>query len=600
MSHLTSKIKPTSYFPFLAIMSLLLLAFPVAAKNVTVEAQLDRKEIQLGDHALLDVTISGDNGASVAMPQIDGLSIRSQGRSTQMQIANGHITSSVSLRYQITPNKEGEFKIPRIAINSNGNKITTKEQLTLKVTKGAPAGQANLNAPEDVGELAFVDVVGLKDQAVVGELIPIEIRAFFKSGVQVSLESAPALEGSSFIMKTNDDKPRQGRTTIDGTSYFVVIFKSSISPIKAGEFDLSFNMGATLHIEDRRPQPKRRSRRSPSGNDLFGSLFTPRIRKSVKLASAPHKVTVTAPPADAQPDGFGGTIGNFSITASSSASTVRAGDPITLTTRVTGKGDLDRVPMPHMSAPSGWKTYPAKHQIKKSYSLESDGTKVFEQVIVPKNESVTEIPSLELVYFDPETKEYRTALTKPIPIKVTPGTDITEDALPPNSKSQPAPTSPSGPAIEVPNAHLGWLRNERIDQMPWFLGTISGLIAVLIAWPILTIWQRRHNTPERKATAVKDKQIKSALLDMEQSVKNQNALTFFEAARRALQIQWSNQLNIAPEAVTGSDLSDDAARSVFNTADSIVFSGDAHSSLDLKYWQQQTLRALEHLNTTNK
>jgi len=75
---------------------------------------------------------------------------------------------------------------------------------------------------------------------------------------------------------------------------------------------------------------------------------------------------------------------------------------------------------------------------------------------------------------------------------------------------------------------------------------------------------------------------------------------FLKPARRALQIQWSNQLNIAPEAVTGSDLPDDAARSVFNTADSIVFSGDAHSSLDLKYWQQQTLRALEHLNTTNK
>jgi hypothetical protein len=598
MSHLTSKIIPTPYFPFLAIMSLLLLAFPVAAQNVTVEAQLDRKEIQLGGHALLDITISGDNGASVAMPQIDGLSIRAQGRSTQRQIANGHVTLSASLRYQITPNKEGVFKIPPIAINSDGNKITTKEQLTLKVTKGAPAGQANLNATEDLGELAFIDVVGLKDQAVVGELIPIEIRAFFKSGVQVSLESAPALEGSSFIIKINDDKPRQGRTTIDGTSYFVVIFKSSISPIKAGEFDLSFNMGATLHIEDRRPQPKRRSRRSPFGDDLFGSMFTPRIKKSVKLATTPHKVIVTAPPADSQPDGFSGTIGQFSIAARASASTVRAGDPITLVTRVTGKGNLDRVPMPHMANPSGWKTYPAKHEIKKSYTTASDGTKLFNQIIVPKNESVTEIPSLELVYFDPIAKEYKTARTAPIPIKVTPGTDITEHTPETNTASNP-PT-PTGPTTEVPNSHIGWLRSERIDQAPWFIGTIGGLIAVLMTWPILTVWQRRHNTPERKASAVKDKQIKSALLDMEQSIKNQNALTFFEAARHALQIQWSTQLNIAAEAVTGTDLPDDTARSVFNTADSIVFSGDAHSSLDLKYWQQQTLRALEHLNTTNK
>lgn len=597
MSHITSKITPPSH-PFLVILSFLLLAFPVAAANVTVNAQLDRKEIQLGDYALLNIKISGNKGASAEMPQIDGLSIQSQGRSTQMQISNGHVTSSISLRYQVTPNKEGEFKIPPITINSDGNKITTKEQLTLKVTKGAPVGQKNILSPEDLGELTFIDVVGLKDQAVVGELIPIEIRAFFKSDIQISLQSAPELEGSSFIVKTNDDKPRQVQATRDGITYNAIIFKSSISPIKPGEFELSFKMGATLHIEDKTQQPNRRTHRSPFGDHFFNSVFTPRIRKSVKLATEPHKIIVTAPPTNSQPDGFNGTIGNFTITATSSASTVRAGDPITLTTRVTGKGDLDRVPMPHMSPPSGWKTYPPKHQIKKSYSRASDATKVFEQIIVPKNESVTEIPALELVYFDPDAKTYRTARTEPIPIKVTPGTDITEEA-PDTAITAKQNTQPSGPTIEVPNSHLGWLRHKRIDQAPWFLGSIVGLLAVLITWPILTIWQRKHNTPERKSTAIKEKQIKSALLDMEQSISKQNALTFFEAARRTLQIQWSSQLKISPEAVTGSDLPDEAARSVFNTADSVVFSGDTHSTLDLEYWKQQTLTALENLNTAN-
>ena len=596
--NLISMIKYLSGYPFFMVMALLLLSIPVAAENVAVEAQLDRKEIQLGGHAFLNVKISGDSRASVDLPQVNGLSIQPQGHSTQMQFANGHMTSSISHRYQVKPSKEGDFIIPPITINSDGKKISSKQQLTLKVTKGAPTNQVNPNVPEDLGELAFMDVVGLKDQAVVGELIPVEVRFFFKSGIQVSLDSAPALEGSSFIMKTNDDKARQGTATKDGIRYTVVIFKSSISPIKTGEFDLSFNMGATLHIEDR--TPRRRSRRSAFGDEFFGSLFTPRVRKSVKLASDPHKLTVTAPPSDSQPDGFNGTIGQFSIAARASASTVRAGDPITLVTRVSGKGDLDRVPMPHMSDSSGWKTYPAKHEIKKSYTTASDGTKLFNQVIVPKNESVTEIPSLELVYFDPDAKEYRTARTNPIPIKVTPGTDITEEAPQSNIKNQSPTTSPLGPSIEVPNTHLGWLRSERIDQASWFLGTIGGLIAVLITWPILTLWQRRHNTPERKATAVKDKQIKSALLDMEQSIKNQNAVTFFEAARRTLQTQWSKQLNIAPNAVTGSDLPNDTAKSVFNTADSVVFSGDTHSSLDLEYWKQQTLIALESLNTTNQ
>lgn len=594
-------ISTSTFRLFLALWGLLLLSIPATARELSIQAQLDRKEIQLGDHAMLDVTISGDNNASVSLPEVEGLDIQHQGSSTQMQIVNGNVSSQVSHRYLVTPSKTGAFTIPPLTIRSKGQQTKTQNNLTLQVTKGPPPGQAD---QQDTGELAFLEIIGLKDQAIVGELMPVEIRAYFKDGVQVSLDSMPALDGSSFIMKLQDDRPRQGRINIDGTNYSVIVFRSSISPIKAGEFDLSFNVGATLHIEDRSRQQRNRRpgnlRGSPFGNDPFSSFFTPRIRKKVQLASEVHPITVTPPPSDGQPEQFDGTVGTFALSARSSTRTVRAGDPITLQVKVTGKGDLDRVPMPHFSAPSGWKTYPAKSQIKQQASANSDGTKIFEQIIVPKNESVSEIPALELNYYDPVLQSYQTARTEPIPITVTPGTNIVDQATAAYTSSS-NDSAASAPTTDVPHSQLGGLRQRRIDQTPWLMGAIAGLIAVFITSTVLAIWQRKHNTTERKAKTRREKGIQSCLDEMNQAVTQDDAALFFAAAKRALQTQWSHSLGIAPEAVSGTDLpvhQAPSAKTVFDAADSIAFSGDSQMPVDWEYWQRETLSALDSLKTS--
>jgi len=599
------------------VIALMVLALPAMAKNVTATAQLDRSTVAVGNAAVLNITIKGDNNARVTLPEIDGLFMQSRGRSSNFSIINGRMSSSLTLRYIVLPDKEGDYTIAPITVESEGSKITIPQKPTLKVTKGtprvarnqnvAPSGSGNSNAPTPQAsinpkDIAHLEIVGLKDHAVVGELIPVEIRAYFKHNSQVSLadiQSAPSLDGSSFTVKTDTENPRQGTTTLHGENYYVVIFKAAISPIKPGEFKLPFSMDATVQI--RAKQKKRaRSRRShgffddPFFDDVFDQFFTQTVRKEIHLTSKPITIKVTPAPSANKPKTFNGAVGKFTISATAPSTPIHAGDPITLTVRVSGEGNLSRLKMPPMVDGSGWKTYPAKHHLENADSLRASGTVVFEQTIVPRNPSVTEIPAIELAYFNPETETYQTERTVPIPIKVLPGTNIVErkasDASE-NGTPQPDPKAQQNQQL-TPYTHLGWLRKKRLLDSTAFLVTTGSVSFAFLAFAAGLAWTRKQNTPARKAAALQERNLQSELKLMNDAAEQQNTSAFFKHAKRATQLHWAKKCNISPDAITPSDISDQDAREIIEMADSLAFSPESPNSIDLTHWKRKIEKML--------
>ena len=57
---------------------------------------------------------------------------------------------------------------------------------------------------------------------------------------------------------------------------------------------------------------------------------------------------------------------------------------------------------------------------EKASPVMENGSKVFTQTIRANSDTVTEIPSIPLVYFDSEKGEYVTAKTDPIKLEVSP------------------------------------------------------------------------------------------------------------------------------------------------------------------------------------
>jgi len=597
----------TLHSHFITLITLIFLAVPAMAKDVTATAQLDRSTVAAGNAAVLNITIKGDSNAVVTLPDINGLLIESRGRSSNISIINGRMSSSLTLRYIVLPEKEGDYTIAPITVESNGEKITIKQTPKLKVTKGtAPSiQQPNSGTKQqpkiNTKDIAHLEIVGLKDHAVVGELIPIEIRAYFKHNSEVSLsgiKSAPTLDGSSFIVKTESENPRQGTTRANGETYYAIIFKAAISPIKPGEFELPFSMDAIVQMRAKQ-QKRTRSRRpsvfnDPFFDDAFDDFFARVVKKEIHVTSPPFKIKVTSAPSEGKPKSFNGAVGQFTINATAPTAPIHAGDPITLTVRVSGKGNLSRLKMPPMVDGSGWKTYPPKHHLEHADSLGSSGTVVFEQTIVPRNPSVTEIPAIELAYFDPEKETYQTARTVPIPIKVLPGTNIVEKKSPePSADDTPEKSASANPNADlVPPAYLGWLRKQRLLETPTFLVTTGGISLSLLAFAAGLAWTRKRNTEERKSATTQKRNIQSELKLMNDAEIQKNTTAFFDHAKRIIQLHWGHKKNISPDAVTPSDIPDQNARSIVEMADNLTFSRETSQSTDLSEWKRKVEKAL--------
>jgi hypothetical protein len=86
-----------------------------------------------------------------------------------------------------------------------------------------------------------------------------------------------------------------------------------------------------------------------------------------------------------------------------------------LRTLLQGSGNLSDAQPPTLVATQGFKTYDPQVANTPAGAL-----RVFEQVLIPDDASVTSIPSVSFSYFDPEARAYRTIETAPIAISVEP------------------------------------------------------------------------------------------------------------------------------------------------------------------------------------
>ena len=136
--------------------------------------------------------------------------------------------------------------------------------------------------------------------------------------------------------------------------------------------------------------------------------------------AAPSQDLVVRPlPTENRPPGFTGLVGRYNIKANAAPNHVDVGQPITLTIEIGGSHYLKPVQWPDLEAIPEIATH-FKIPSEKAAPMLKDGYKVFTQTLRANSDGVTEIPSIPLVYFDPDQKDYIVAKTDPIPLEVSP------------------------------------------------------------------------------------------------------------------------------------------------------------------------------------
>lgn len=519
------------------------------AEDINFEVTVDRVKVSLGSSIQLSLNFYGaQNISAPELPDIDGFDWRYLGPSSRMSIVNGQVSSSITHIYTLIPLKVGQFDIPSFTVDINGQQYTSKA-ISIEVIQGpvaaTPGAQQQTMAAEGSQELEdriFIVMQPEKKRAYVNEVIPVKIKLYINS-LAIRDIQFPGFEHEGFSVDKFSD-PRQYREVLGGISYDVIEFNTNVFGTRSGELRLGpANFQCNLLLK----KNSTRSSRSFFGDDFFGDLFTSYERYPLNLSSAYVPVTIMDLPKEGKPANFGGALGNYNFDLQANPRKVKVGDPITLKMTISGDGNIKTVNIPSLSLGDNFKVY--EPQVKQSQS-----SKTFEQVIIPKSENVKEIPEASFIFFNTKTGEYKTIKRGPIAIKVNPLPEGEELRL------FAAPSEGTISKREVLGRNIIYIKDSpgELQKKGRFLCKnkffvilhifpLLGIIFVLIFQKkrerILTDvrYARRIRAPRR---AKKNLEISKRLLISGEPLK------FFDAAFKTLQEYLGDKLHLASASIT--------------------------------------------------
>lgn len=456
-----------------------------------VLARLDRDVVELGGSANLQVLVSeAGNVPAPGIGPIEGCQVQYAGSGTQVQIANGRRSDSVSHNYLLTPTREGTVRIPSIEVPVGGSVLRT-EPLTLQVTRGL-----------DLSQFGRVELVAPTGHVYVGQSFPVKLRLLFR--VSPKDVDVPELGTDGFVVGRRPQM-QAGQERVGNEVWGVVTSELALTAARAGELALGPVAWSAVF-----PMPNRG--RGAFNDPFFQSFFGGELRR-FRFTSETNRLRVLNPPEAGRPPGFAGAVGRFVMTAGAAPLDVSVGDPVTVRVKVSGEGSLERLNLPGPGEASGFRVYPGTNTFEPGDQLGLSGTKVYEFIYVPQREDLQVIPVPELPFFDPEREEYDVARTRPIPLRVRPAAaGQAEPTVQPNLPTAGA-EAPAAPVLAPLRKSLGPVRRETepwilrpwgvpLAALPMGLAALAGLAGRIRRSRALDPDTRRRRELARRAAAV--------------------------------------------------------------------------------------------------
>jgi len=388
---------------------------PVFAKDINFEITVDRNKVGLGQALQLNLTFNGtQNMPALELPAIEGFQARYLGPSTRMSIINGQVSSSITHVYTLLPTKVGTFKIGPFKFEHNGDAYNSNS-ISIEVGEAATQPENQPNQEEqaeakDLNERIFLIIQVKKNKVYLNEMTPVTIKLFVNRLGARDIQY-PEFSHEGFSVG-EFEQPKQYQEVIGGINYDVIEFNTTLFGLRPGEFRLG-----PAHLQCNLIVRKQSRRQAPSffddffNSDVFNDFFGRYETYPLSLKSADIPVTVLALPEENKPEGFSGALGVFDFEAAVSPLEAKVGDPITLKAVVRGQGNFNTVNLPRIASDNDFKTY--EPQVKQAKE-----EKTFEQVLIPLNANIKEIPPMSLCFFNTQTGKYETITKGPFPIKV--------------------------------------------------------------------------------------------------------------------------------------------------------------------------------------
>ena len=507
---------------------------------VTFTASLDRDTIALGESATLSLDFDGGSPKDIpALPEIPGLQIASAGQFNQINIVNGRASSTFAYRFELTPRRNGEFVIPSLIANVNGQNLNS-EPLKLSVVKPNTPPPAAVNSGS---ELAFMKLTLPEKEVYPGEVLAARLDVYLRDDVQnfgnFQFTGTPA---NGFTVGKMVQSPKQ-RVQIGNRIYTDIPLSLALTTVKTGPASVGpFTASAVVVL--------------PSANQARDSfpfgIFGGGEQRQVSFATDTLNMESLPLPAEGAPANFNGAVGDYAMTVTAGPTNVAVGDPITVRVQISGHGALDALTLPDQPAWRDFKTYPPTQNIKTTDQLGIEGVKTFEQIVTPQNTDVHELPAFSFSFFNPDAKTYRTLTQPPVQLAVHSGgttpAPVIAAAKTANSQNPPPPQD-----ILPIKEQLGALAQVAppLVTRPVFLAA-QGL--PVFAWLAAFVWRKRTdslaNNPRLRRQRRVARLVREGLNDLHRLAAENNSDEFFATLFRLLQEQLGERLDCPASSIT--------------------------------------------------
>ncbi|MGI6242735.1 MAG: BatD family protein [Prevotella sp.] len=473
------------------------------------------------------------------------------------QMVNGHTSSSSSITFTYTlyADKAGTYTIPAAHAKVNGQGASSRP---VKVTV---SGQARTNAngaprmhqdDEDLGQMRsadsrisgkdlFIKVSANKRRVYEQEPVLLTYKVYTLVDLTQLEGKMPDLTGFHTQEVPLPQQKSFKVERVNGRPYRTVTWSQYVMfPQMTGKLEVPSITFKGIVVQQNRAV------------DPFEAFFNGgsgyiEVKRNIQAPG----LTLQVDPLPEKPAGFSGGVGRFNISAQLNKTEVKAGDPITMRIVVGGVGNLKLIKLPEIKFPKNFDQYDPKITDKTKLTANGvEGNMVYDILFVPRSQGKYTIPAVDFVYFDVQSKGYKTIKTKPINITVKKGNGKNTSANYETPKDN-----------DIRNIKSGKVSRYGSDRQ--FVGSTGywiGLLLPLLTFVLLLIIFRKRaiehadmiNVRRKKADKIARRRLKRAYQLMQQGKGEE----FYDEVLRALWDYAGYKLNMPAEKLSRENISE--------------------------------------------
>jgi tetratricopeptide (TPR) repeat protein len=333
-------------------------------------------------------------------------------RSSEVPHVSRDQSSTVAeYRYVLTTDRVGTFTIGPFEAQVGGTTVRSRPVI-LAVRSGEGRGQiptviarARVDTSLDVTFRAAT----LPETVFVGQQANYEVAVFLNQTVRDRLRRNPTFfppDMQSMLAYDLPARPDAPRRAGGSHCFDALVYQRALFPLMAGRFSIP---------------PAQLVYSLPLSASFFAREETHELETDSTL------VIAVDPPPQGRPVDYGGAVGNLQVAARLDTAATRVGDPLMLTVRVSGTGNVKLFPRPAVGV--SWASLVKGDERVKVDTTASKirGAKEFDWVLTPKVAGELDLPPIRYSYFNPDSRRYEVASTGSTHVHVATGTLASAD-----------------------------------------------------------------------------------------------------------------------------------------------------------------------------